>query len=55
MIDYRDCKKEEIIEVIESLAYKVLVYQHPGWLNIPEEMIFSLLKEEGLPVIKGAY
>lgn len=52
MIGYDECTINEMIEVLESLAYKVLMYQHPGWIDIPEEMIYSLLKEEGLPVSK---
>lgn len=53
MIDYKDCEKDKLIEAVESLAYKVLQYQHPGWYDIPETEILSLLKQEDLSVRIG--
>jgi len=51
MIDFGACEKSEMADVLEALAYKVLQYQNPGWYEIPEDEILSILKEEGLPVI----
>lgn len=53
MIDYKDCEKDKLIEVVESLAYKVLQYQHPEWYDVSEEEILSLLKQEDLPIRIG--
>lgn len=50
MIDYRACEIGDFVEVVESLAYKLLQYQHPGWYEIPEEEVVSLLRQEGLPI-----
>lgn len=52
MIEYGACDKAELIEVIESLAYKILHYEYPTWYEIPEEEIVNFLKDEGLSIIK---
>lgn len=50
MIEFGGCDKGDMAEVLESLAYKVLQYQNPGWYEIPEDEIVALLKGEGLLV-----
>lgn len=48
MIMYENLTVYTIIDVMESLAYKVLHYEHPTWHSIPEEDIVELLKGEGI-------
>jgi hypothetical protein len=50
MIEFGGCDKGDMADALESLAYKVLQYQNPGWYEIPEDEIVALLKEEGLLV-----
>lgn len=52
MIDYHECDKAQLIEVLEFFAYELARWQHPHWYEIPEETIISLLKEQNLPVHK---
>lgn len=52
MIEYGACDKAELIEVIETLAHKILHYEHPTWYEISEEEVVNLLKDEGLSIIK---
>ena len=47
MIEFGGC---DMADALESLAYKVLQYQNPGWYEIPEDEIVALLKDEGLLV-----
>ena len=48
MIKYEDINLYDVIDVMETLAYQVLHYQHPTWHSIPEEEVVQLLKEEGI-------
>lgn len=50
MLIYGHVDETTLTEVIESLAYKVLRYQHPTWYSIPDEEVAQLLREEGIPV-----
>lgn len=50
MLEYSRCNKEQLIEVVEALAYQVLHYEYPTWYETPEEEVYGLLKSEGLPV-----
>lgn len=48
MIKYAETVDADLIDAVESLAYRVLRYQHPTWHSIPEEDIVDLLREEGI-------
>lgn len=50
MIIYDDVVCSELTDVLESLAYQVLQYEHPTWYYIPEEEVARVLREEGLKV-----
>lgn len=50
MIDYSACDKADLSEALESFIYRCLRYEHPNWYSIPEEDVYSALKEEGLMV-----
>ena len=55
MIEFSGCDRCELEDALESLAYQVLQYQNPGWYEIPEDEIVTLLKNEGnvLPLDKN--
>ena len=48
MIKYIELVDADVIDALESLAYRVLHYMHPTWHSIPEEEIVQLLREEGI-------
>ena len=51
MIDYTDCTKEELIELLEQYANKWIVYVgHLIAFTPTEEEIYSMLKRDGLKV-----
>lgn len=51
MIDYSKCTKEELIEVIECYANRLIIWQDCHAVIEPSEKeICSLLEEEGLNV-----
>lgn len=47
MIVYEDLQVDAF-EVLETLAYRVLHYEHPTWHSIPEEDVAQLLRGEGI-------
>ena len=51
MIDYTDCTKEELIELLEQYANKWIAYVgHLIVFTPTEEEIYSMLKRDGLKV-----
>ena len=48
MIKYIELVDDDVIDALESLAYRVLHYMHPTWHSIPEEEVVQLLREEGI-------
>lgn len=51
MIEFDACEKDELIDVLESLAYRLVQHENPNWYSVPEEEVYRLLKSEGLPVL----
>lgn len=52
MIGYECINMENLVEALESLAYKLARYEHPDWYMIPEEEIIDLLNAEGIRAFK---
>lgn len=50
MIDYSECTKEELIDVVDALARGVIRSEYPNWLSVPEIEVFHFLRCEGLPL-----
>lgn len=48
MIKYAETADADLIDAVESLAYRVLHYMYPTWHSIPEEDVVQLLREEGI-------
>lgn len=48
MIKYVELVDADVIDALESLAYRVLHYMYPTWHSIPEEEVVQLLREEGI-------
>lgn len=52
MIEFGGCEKSQLQDACETLAARLIQYEHPAWREIEEEDIYQKLKEEGLPVMR---
>ena len=50
MLNFDNCTRAQLEEVLETLAYHIAHYEHPSWFYVDEQTIFETLKNEGLDV-----
>lgn len=50
MINFDDCGRSQLEEVVEALAYKIARYENPSWFCADESTVLEILECEGLKV-----